>query len=206
MWTLTKWLLLSPKWQILHDFSWRAVKALSSHMSSLSWICLNPLFKWMKCIMLPEGYSIFYNKYSSACIVNLSCMTDELQLRKWMGSSLRQMSPSSAILTDKLQLDLNKVSDFMLSNWCLIQLRQPAPALYIRVLIPNLLHRVLAGSTREQSTICAQWSYYCSTIMLNTLAQVVMQFGQFKIWAASFIVDRGTQRYNSLGKQIATMP
>lgn len=99
------------------DFSWREVKGPHSHTSSLSWICLNSLFKWTECIMLPEGYSIIYNKYSSECIMHLSCMTDELQFQKWMGNSLRQMSPFSAVLSDKLQLDLNKVSNFMLSNW-----------------------------------------------------------------------------------------
>lgn len=49
--------------------------------------------------------------------MHLSGMTDELQLQKWMGNSLRQMSPFRAVLSDKLQLDLNKVSNFMLSNW-----------------------------------------------------------------------------------------
>ena len=101
--------------------------------------------KWMKCIMLPEGYSIIYNKYSSACIMHLSCMTDELQLRKWMGNSLRQMSPFSTVLTDKLQLDLNKVSNFMLSNWYLIQFRQP-PTCCIMMLTHNLICWVLASS------------------------------------------------------------
>lgn len=127
-------------------------------------------------------------------------MTDELPLRKWTGNSLRQMSLFSTVLTDKLQLDLNKVSSFMLSNWYLIQFRQPQ-TLYITMLTPNLIGWVLASSTREKSTISAQWSYYWNGIMLSTLAQVFMQFGQFKIWASSFMVGRSIQRYSSLGKQ-----
>ena len=109
------------RWQLHQGGGERPVH----YTSSLSQICLASLFMWVKCIILPGGLSIIHNKYSSACIMHLSCMTDELQLWKWMGDSPRQMSPFSTVPTDKLQLDLNKVSNFMLPNWSHIQSSQP---------------------------------------------------------------------------------
>ena len=46
---------------------------------------------------------------------------------------------------EKEELDLNRVSNFMLSNWYLIQFRQP-PMLCIRMLMPNLIVWVPASS------------------------------------------------------------
>lgn len=110
--------LSSRKGWILHRFpseerSKSPLVTLAVYHGSV-WIPFSSEWSVLCC----QGYSIIDNKYSSACIVHLSCMTDELQLQKWMENPRRQMSPFSAGLTDKLHLDLNKVSNFMLSDLC----------------------------------------------------------------------------------------
>lgn len=36
----------------------------------------------VKYIILPKGHFIIYNKYSSTCIMHLSCMNDEIRVQE----------------------------------------------------------------------------------------------------------------------------